>query len=288
VGKPAPSPLHSYEWALAVLGGGTLAALIVRAGPLHPATVETSVAVALYLTAIVALRQSGAMRQKLRFVAAYAYVVWFYGAVARITPALGTPLRDADLYAVDRALFSDTPAVWLQRHSQPWLTDLFSAGYLSYLVYLNVVVAHAVVQPASSLPRLATPLFWAYAIGLTGYLLVPAVGPAAALSDAFATSLEGGPLTRLNDAVIGHASSVYDVFPSLHVLITCVLLDHDWHFARRRFWIMLLPAGLLVGSTLYLRYHYAIDLVAGFALFLGLRVFLGLRIMRPCVGGVCT
>ncbi len=38
------------------------------------------------------------------------------------------------------------------------------------------------------------------------------------------------------------------------------------------FWVMLLPASLLFVSTLYLRYHYAVDVAAGFACFLALCV----------------
>ena len=161
-----------------------------------------------------------------------------------------------------------------QDYARPWLTDLFSAGYLSYLAYLHIALVRAFFSPLASLHRLTAPLFNAFAAGLLGYLLVPAVGPAAAQPDAFAAPLTGGTLTRINETVVSRGSSLYDVFPSLHVLVTCVLLDHDRRAAPRRFRLMLLPAGLLFTSTLYLRYHYAVDLAGGFALFL---VLCGLR-----------
>ncbi|HMJ67231.1 MAG TPA: phosphatase PAP2 family protein, partial [Candidatus Binatia bacterium] len=60
-------------------------------------------------------------------------------------------------------------------------------------------------------------------------------------------------------------------FPSLHVLITCILLDHDSRHVRWRFWTMVIPAlGLLI-STIYLRYHYGVDVLVAFVLFLVLR-----------------
>jgi hypothetical protein len=279
VGKPAVPPIYSFEWALFVLGGVTWAALLVRAGVCHPVTLETTWALALYGTAVVGLRRSPALGQKLRCVAAYGYVLWFYFAVARIAPALGTPLRDAELYALDRMLFGETPAISCRIYTPPWLTELFSAGYLSYLVYLHIALLHALFQPVDYVVRLATPVMWAFATGFVGYLLVPGVGPSVALADAFSMPLAGGPLTRLNDAIVAHGCSVYDVFPSLHVLITCVLLDHDWRFARRRFWFMLVPAVLLVGSTVYLRYHYAVDVLAAAGLF----VLLGVERRRPPV-----
>jgi hypothetical protein len=192
-------------------------------------------------------------------------------AVARITPALGTPLRDEPLWAIDRAMLGETPAVLWQDHARPWLTELFSAAYLSYLVYLHLALGCAFLAPIAGLDRLAGPLMTAFAVGLLGYLLVPAVGPAAAHPGAFAAPLTGGVVTWINDTVVARGSSVYDVFPSLHVLVSCVLLDHDRRAAPRRFLLMLLPAGLLFASTLYLRYHYAIDLVAGLVLFVVLR-----------------
>jgi hypothetical protein len=263
-----------HEWSLLVLGAGTLAVLLARAGPRHPASLETAEATALYAALVVGLRRSNPLAGRLRYLTAYSYILWFYLSVARITPALGTPTRDGALCALDRAILGETPAVVWQGYARPWLTDLFSAGYLSYLAYLHIALLYAFFSPIASLHRLTAPLFNAFVAGLLGYLLVPAVGPAAAQPDAFAAPLTGGTLTRINDTVVLRGSSLYDVFPSLHVLVTCVLLDHDRQVVPRRFRLMLLPAGLLFTSTLYLRYHYAVDLAAGFALFL---VLCGLR-----------
>ena len=80
-----------------------------------------------------------------------------------------------------------------------------------------------------------------------------------------------GGIARLIGEVIAWGSSGYDVFPSLHVMVTCILLEHDWREVRRRFWIMLGPCIGLFISTIYLRYHYAVDIFAGFLLFLLLR-----------------
>ena len=71
--------------------------------------------------------------------------------------------------------------------------------------------------------------------------------------------------------LMGWGSSGFDVFPSLHVTITCVLLAHDWVEVRRRFWVMVGPVAGLVVSTVYLRYHYGLDVLAGAILFLVLK-----------------
>jgi hypothetical protein len=118
-------------------------------------------------------------------------------------------------------------------------------------------------------------LFTGFAVGFAGYLLVPAIGPARAFPELFHEPLAGGTLWRCIEPVVTKGSSGYDCFPSLHVLITCILLDHDWRHVRRRFWMMVFPSMGLLISTVYLRYHYGIDVLAGLLFFLVIRtVFL--------------
>lgn len=198
-------------------------------------------------------------RPRLRIALTYAYALAFYTAVEWLVPALGLGARDAELLAIDRALIGETPAALIT--PRPWLTDLMSACYGSYHIYLHGALIWAIVRVEKA-QRLTEPLFLAFALGMTGYLLVPATGPAIAYPELFAAPLQGGWLFEANRAFIAQGTSLYDVFPSLHVLVTLVLLDHDWRYMRRRFWIALLPAGVLLTSTIYLRYHYLIDCLA--------------------------
>ena len=142
---------------------------------------------------------------------------------------------------------------------------------MMYLVYLCLAVVHAARAGDSASKRLSVYLFTGFTLGFVGYLLVPAVGPLHAYPELFHQPLPGGALTGLGNNAVTGGSSVYDVFPSLHILITCILLDHDWRHMRRRFWVMAVPSLVMVLSTVYLRYHYGVDILAGFLLFLALR-----------------
>ena len=279
--RPPPRRWGAHEICLLFLGAGTVAALGVCLSPSDP---EFFGALAAFFEALAATILFGAFTgylghakspwlQRLRLSATVAFVVWFYMALGRIAPVLGMPWRDESLLAFDRAFFGATPARLIEPMVSPWLTDVMSLCYLSYHVYLLVVVIHALFKPVDVGWRLATYLGTAFAVGFPGYLLVPAWGPGEHLSTAFSIPLAGGFPFEFCEKFVALGSSVYDVFPSLHILITCVLLDFDWRETRWRFWIMILPAIGLGASTLYLRYHYAIDLVAGFGLFLLLRVW---------------
>lgn len=253
--------LLPHERGLAALAAAAAAALLLRGA--WALSLEVAAAAALGAAGARALsRRAGAWPVRMRLVGTYAWVLWFYLGVQRFTPALGLPVRDGALLHLDRALLGETPARLMDAWRSPALTDLMSAGYLSYLVYLHGALLLALLGPPDAALRLGRAVFLAYVPGFAGYLLVPARGPAHAFPELFPAPLQGGFFTSLNASVVASGSSVFDVFPSLHVLITLSLLAHDARHARRRFLAMLAPAALLSISTLYLRYHYAIDVLA--------------------------
>jgi len=259
------------------LGAGALIALLV--GCSHSAlAAEIGIGSLLYFCALLALsRKDGLATERMRLAATYAFTFWFYWATSRVTEALGTPTFDGNLLACDEWLFGKTPAVSLERLIRPWLTDLLSVCYLSYLIYLQIVVIWAFGQPERVIQRFGDSMFAGFAVGFLTYLLLPALGPGAAFPALFSIPLHGGILTGLNNTVVTSGAAIYGTFPSLHLLMTMLLLANDWRECRMRFWIMLGPSIGLTVSTMYLRYHYATDLLAAIAYFFVIRAVFMLR-----------
>ncbi|MFT7173476.1 MAG: membrane-associated phospholipid phosphatase [Paracoccaceae bacterium] len=143
------------------------------------------------------------------------------------------------------------------------------------LIYLHMTLIHATFQTSEIRRHLTLPLFSAMAIGFGCYVLIPAETPLTAHPDLFVSpALTGGAVTTLSAAIHESAAAKYDVFPSLHVLNTLILLAFDWRHVRRRFWIMLTPSALMLVATLYLRFHYGIDLLASILIFTALAIWL--------------
>jgi membrane-associated phospholipid phosphatase len=170
---------------------------------------------------------------------------------------------DAGLLRADRWLFGETPSVSLDGLAHPFLTDILSICYLSFLPAVLLVFVITLSRPKALGFRLYDGIFGIYAIGFLGYTLVPAAGPHLAMPELFSIPLEGGLLSKVNAAVVGNGSNHVDVFPSLHTAVTVFLMGWLWTH-RRRLFLMLLPvaAGIVI-STIYLRYHYAVDVIAG-------------------------
>jgi membrane-associated phospholipid phosphatase len=172
--------------------------------------------------------------------------------------------RDAALLAIDRRLFGETPAVWMDRLVSRPATDVMAAAYFLHLVLPPVVAFAWYRRDRRRFRSFLLAVLLAGVMGSIGYMAVPAVGPLVAYPDLFANALDGtlySPVTTLLDA----ARAPRDVFPSLHVGLSTIVL---WYGAKLgRGWLyVLLP--LVVAnwvSTIYLRYHYLVDVIAGWA-----------------------
>jgi membrane-associated phospholipid phosphatase len=181
-----------------------------------------------------------------------------------LTPAmklLAVPKADALLNGWDTALFGTNLSVAWQGFSPPLFTDLMMAGYLFYFLYLVGGPATYCVRDLPKFRLLMVGLFTVHGLGFLGYTIWPAGGPHVHLS--FDQPLIGGRFTRLMAPVVITGSNGVDVFPSLHLAVSLYLLGFDWRFDRRRFWWVFAPCVTLWVSTIYLRYHYFVDLLAG-------------------------
>ena len=209
------------------------------------------------------------------------FAVWaFYGGSSFAIEALRLPLHHEQLLAWDRALWGETPGVAWQGQAPGWLNDLLSAGYLSYHVYLHWVLAEAIWKSDAWRSAYSRVLFTAFGIGFIGYFAFPAGDPRAAFPELYRLPVEGGLMTHFNQWIVGNLAAKYDAFPSVHILVTSAMLACDWRWSRTRLWCMIVPALFMVASTLLLRLHFAVDLLAGAGLALGVLVLVRIREIR--------
>ena len=182
-------------------------------------------------------------------------------------PALGVPLRDVLLRNVDILLFGETPAVWLERYVTPQSVEWFAFFYYSYftLVFLHVFGA-AFFDRGRRAAELLFGTLVVCCIGHILYTLSPGVGPYAAMT--FRTPLHGGFFFTLVWKTVSASGAMLDIFPSLHTayptLFTLHALRHR-HTLPYRYTapLMVFFTFNIVMATLFLRWHYGIDVLTG-------------------------
>lgn len=112
----------------------------------------------------------------------------------------------------------------------------------------------------------------------TTYIVFPVVGPPYHWPELHHAGLDGYGRRALDVLLV--LDKPTGAFPSSHVAVTVAFLAAFWRYLRPMFWVTIVPASLLVLSTVYVRAHYACDAIAGVVV--GLVAFrVGERVREP-------
>ena len=189
-----------------------------------------------------------------------------FPAMKGAVPAIRSTRFDDLLFDVDTHLIGGSVSLWLERLVTPVLTDVMSFCYIFFMPLLFSNLLRYFIWDRGKRASFFTGLFTIYGVGFSGYVLVPAAGPYLAFPNLFPVQLTGSFITNLNRAMVLAGSNHVDVFPSMHCAVSAYILGFAYRYHKREFWCLLLPVIGLWVSTLYLRYHYFIDVLCGFIL----------------------
>ncbi len=186
---------------------------------------------------------------------------------------------DAELIAIDYRIFGVHPTVWLERFTWPWLTELLQVVYSTfYFLPIGLAVILLKNGEDEKFRFLIFQITYGFFLSYIGYFMVPAVGPRFTLDHLQTFPLEGLWLTAaIRDTLNALENIQRDAFPSGHTAMTLLVLYYAGRYHKKYFLFMLPVSILMVYSTVYLRYHYVIDIVAGVVL-LGLIIWSGDRL----------
>jgi len=175
-------------------------------------------------------------------------------------------------------IFGSYPTVALETVSTPILTDMLQLAYVSYY-FLPITLGAALLMRRD--PVFDKALFFimlCFYLSYVGYILTPALGPRFSMNHLQTKELAGwvltGPLQELLNRLEGIKR---DAFPSGHTAIALTVLYLARRYDRRLFRTYLPFVSALIVSTVYCRYHYVVDVIAGVLLAV-LTVILGERL----------
>src|SRR5487761_147950 len=195
-------------------------------------------------------------------------LLMYYSLWGKATLMVVTHDRDAMLLAWDRWLFGVEPTIYLQRFIRPMLTAWMQFAYAFHLYNIPLVACFIYLfRPRERFREMMCGLVVVTFFGILGYLIVPAIGPEYTLRNLYTVPLSQ-PLAVFNQQIqfITFARIQRDCFPSLHVGISFLVWLYAWRNSKALFWILSPLILSLWVSTVYLRYHYTVDCIAGFIL----------------------
>jgi len=183
---------------------------------------------------------------------------------------------DPALINLDYLIFNGHPTVILEKIMSLLLTDILQLAYITY--YFIPVSFAAILLMNNQRDEFNRTLFlvlFCFYLSYLGYILMPAIGPRFTIDHLQNAELRGLFIAEPIRSVLNKLEGIKrDAFPSGHTAIPLVVLYLAYKFKRGLFWILLPIVSALVFSTVYCRYHYVVDVIAGFGLAL-LTIFLG-------------
>lgn len=253
-----------------------MAAVLTAKGPDRRISIETVVvditffAVGILLTRGGILRQGGFASSIVYRFTVFLPVFLSYFQLRWILPAVSPHSLDADLLAFDQRVFGYEPSVAWDRFVTPHTTEWFAFFYFGYFFLLSAHVLPIMFAATSRLriAHFALGICMVFCTGHLLYMLVPGWGPYHHLAGQFAHPLEGGLFWRLVKATVDAGGSQKDIFPSLHTAAPTYFAIYSY-LHRRAFpfritWpIMAFVATQIIIATMFLRWHYLIDILAG-------------------------
>ncbi|HUA65192.1 MAG TPA: phosphatase PAP2 family protein [Alphaproteobacteria bacterium] len=190
------------------------------------------------------------------------YYSLFGNLILRINPNLADPT----LSKIDAAIFGTQPSFLLEPFIRPGITDFFSIIYFSHvIVFPGAALYFYVKGEEKPFRRIMMGLLTIMLMGFTSYALVPAVGPESYFASHYTHDLSGQSISRGVDYIIQKGRVSFDCFPSLHVGIPLLLTFYIRQYRPKWFIPMALYVACMCCATIYLRYHYVIDVIASFA-----------------------
>jgi hypothetical protein len=171
----------------------------------------------------------------------------------------------------------------LTRHL--WSVELLSAYYAAFIPYLYLSIFLGLLgRPPLERERFLLAFALLYSLSFMGYLFVPARGPIVELAGRFAGPIQGGFFHGLVRSGIELAGGPHGAFPSLHLGASMLACTFDLRHRNTLRGLIYVPlVGMIALATVALRYHYAIDLLAGAALALG-SLALAVRLVPASAG----
>ena len=189
---------------------------------------------------------------------------FLFGAVAGLQHILVAGWRDDVLLSLEHTLTGTESTLLLQKFIHPFLTEGMMFAYVIYVAML---------------PLVAYICFWAggqratndYLLNLSlanigcylGFILFPVASPMYYQPELYTVPLQGGFFTWCGEWMRHNVHYAGGSLPSPHCAAATVMLMMLYRYNRKIFFVALPTIITLYVSTVYGRYHYALDGIAG-------------------------
>lgn len=192
------------------------------------------------------------------------------------------PIRQIDydylFIQIDRWIFGTDPTHFLYQFSHPVLTEILQIVYgMFYLLPIILGLTLLKEKRFVALDFAVFSVVYGFFLSYLGYFSFPGIGPRFKLHE-FSTlnqQLPGLFLTNFLRELVNNGEGISsftknaaeivqrDVFPSGHTMITLIVMYLSIKLKTSNKYFFIIIGSMLIFATVYLWYHYVIDLIGG-------------------------
>ena len=213
----------------------------------------------------------------------------FYRETGELNRMFVAGYVDDFVVRLEERLFGCQPSILFMK-KLPYLlvSEIFYISYFSYYVMIAGTAIALYVRNKRHFWHYVSIVSFVFYVCYLIYIFLPVVGPRLFYEPApgfpqeqfpfyplpYPAAIQVGPFFQIMKLIYDHLEAIGAAFPSSHVAIAICTLTFSWRFIPKIRIIHLVFVALLCVSTVYCRYHYIVDVVAG-VLTAGLVVPLG-------------
>jgi membrane-associated phospholipid phosphatase len=204
----------------------------------------------------------------------------FYSETGHLNQMAFTGYLDPYFFRLDEQVFGFGPSfAFMAALPFRWISEVFYAAYFSYYLMIFGVGLALYRRDRAQFDHYISVTSFVFYVCYLIYIFLPVVGPhiyypdlvpfrlpAESLPPAvpeFPATVQAGVFFRLMAFLYAHFESPGAAFPSSHVAIALVTLHFSFRYLRAIRWPHLVLVVLLCLATVYCRYHFAVDVIAG-------------------------
>jgi membrane-associated phospholipid phosphatase len=209
--------------------------------------------------------------------------IWFFSETGWLNRLFFRDYLDALAIRADQALLGYQPSI-LFMNKLPYLavSELFYAAYFSYYLMIFGIGIGLYLRERRQFFHYLAVISFVFYVCYALYIVLPVVGPRVFFHDvpgyqlpvaldalvpnaAYPSAVQSGPCFRVMAFIYRVFEAPGAAFPSSHVAIALCTVYFSFKYLPRIRYPHLVLAVLLCFATVYCRYHYVVDVLAGVA-----------------------
>lgn len=192
------------------------------------------------------------------------FLGFFYSETGYYNQLIFKPF-DPYLVRFEELIFTIQPSLEFSKLiPSQWFSELMHFGYFSYYLIIFGVPFLYYLQVRDKFERTMFIIMLSFSFYYIIFFLLPSIGPQFYFNANLSSVPEGFLFEKIMNVIIDMAETPTGAFPSSHVGVAIIIVILTFKDFRKHLTYLIPIVIILILSTVYIKAHYVIDIIAGF------------------------